>query len=1146
MMSEPTSKGTRPAQLSRRILRRTWPLVASNLLALLIAILCIMALSAMRAFVSGESLWSKAQKDAATHLREFALGRDPAELARFRMQIAIPLGDRAARLELEKAHPDLSVAYDGLLAGGNAVDDIPGMLRLMRAGNSIPFMQRMLSIWTQGDALIEQLDETAGQLRGPAAANLDDPEVRMRVLGQIDRIDSALRPLEDEFTRMLGDTSRTTALMLEWSAVLSCGLFLAIGLIISRSVMRRSDGVETALRTSERHVLSEQRRAQMTLASLYDGVVTTDAEGRIDFLNAAASQMSGWSLEDAHGRALIEVFHLAQNSGEAWLAAALNDLRAGHEVSERLMSGAVMIDRSGRRTVIDCSLAPIRDADTATGIVVVARDVTEHKLLAKELERNNTILATQQETSLDAILLVDEHSRILSYNRNFLDMWNIPRDMMQAQQDQPVLQVVARQVEDAETFFARIQFLNDHPKERGKDMLRIKDGRIIDRYSAPVVGPSGESFGRVWYFRDITDQERVDSSLRRANRALRVLTTVNQALIHGESELTLLNLVCKALVDLGGYQLAWVGSLEHDDAKSVRPVAQYGAAEGYFDHAAISWADTERGRGPTGSAARTGAVQVCRDISVDPRMLAWRDEALRRGYASSIALPLTEGAGTIGVLTIYSKEVNAFDDEEVALVQELAADLSFGILTHRSNLQRRQAEARAEHLANFDPLTELPNRVQLMAKLEAIIDVEKSGSNGVALMTLSVDRFSEIHEAVGISGADDLLKKVASRLGRVVGAGTFVARTADDSFAIIFPKTDSEGAHELATRIQRAMIDPFELAGVPLDLRTTSGIAIFPTHGAAADALMRHSDIAVRRARIAGTEYALYSGNGETETPQRLILLAELRKAIRDDGLQLYYQPKLDVRAHAVSSVEALVRWPHAERGMVAPADFIPLAERTGLIKPLTRWVLDAAWKQLGRWQRLGIEIPIAVNVSPNNLRDDEFLNQLIDLHKQAPKKLRLLQLEVTESALMEDPEQSHSMLSRIRDLGIQIFLDDFGTGFSSLSYIAALPIHALKIDRSFVVRMMQKERHRAVVTAAISLAHSLDMRVIAEGVETADQARAVIDLGCNEIQGHFFCEPLPADDFVRWHADFRWERIGLPTPHQLDLPVSEISRFAN
>jgi PAS domain S-box-containing protein/diguanylate cyclase (GGDEF)-like protein len=664
---------------------------------------------------------------------------------------------------------------------------------------------------------------------------------------------------------------------------------------------------------------------------------------------------------------------------------------------------------------------------------------------------------------------------------------------------------------------------------------RKKSGETIrvTLKTTPLLDDQGALVGEITIARDVTELERVATSLRRANRALRVLSTVNQALIHGESEPALLNLVCKALVDQGGYKFAWAGFAEHDHNKSVRPVAQCGVDDGYLGYAEISWADTERGRGPTGTAARTGTVQVSRDLGSDARALAWRAEAVRRGYASSIALPLATGPDTVGVLTIYSKETNVFDDEEVALLKELAADLSFGILTHRSNLERHRAEARVERLANFDLLTELPNRVQLIAHLEEAIEQDASGTDGVALMILSVDRFSEIQEGVGIAGADDLLKKVALRLGSAAEAGHFIARISDDSFAIVIPRADAERAHELAKHIQRAMTDPFELAGAPLDVRTTSGIAMFPTHGTSADALMRRSDIAVRRARTAGIEYALYSGKGETETRQRLILLAELRKAIKDDELLLYYQPKIDVRAGAVCAVEALVRWPHPERGMVPPKDFISQAEQTGLIKPLTDWVLDAAWKQINHWQRLGIEMPIAVNISPNTLRDPNLLKQLIALGTQAGARLKLLQLEVTETALMQDPEQSHDILSRIRDLGIQIFLDDFGTGYSSLSYIAALPIHALKIDRSFIVRMMQNERHRAVVIAAISLGHSLGMKVIAEGVETADQAKAVIELGCDEIQGFFFSKPLPAGEFLRWKAGLRWDLFALQSRQQ-------------
>lgn len=730
------------------------------------------------------------------------------------------------------------------------------------------------------------------------------------------------------------------------------------------------------------------------------------------------------------------------------------------------------------------------------------------------------------EQSGEAVIVKDLDAVVTYWNREATSLYGFSAEEAIGQ---PLRKLHAAELSDGDYQRLLERVRAGRPTSRITER-RKKNGETIRvaLKTTPLLDDKGALVGEITIARDVTEQERVATSLHRANRALRVLSTVNQALIHGESEPALLNLVCKALVDQGGYKTAWVGFVEHDADKLVRPVAQCGFAGGLSDYPAISWADTERGRGPTGTAARTGTVQVSRDLGSDPRVLAWRAEALSRGYASSIALPLVVGPDTFGVLSIYSSATDAFDEEEFVLLQELAADLSFGVHTHRSILEHRLAAAQVERLANFDPLTELPNRVQLIAKLEQAIERERSGTAGVALMMLSVDRFSEIQEGVGIAGADELLKKVALRLESAAEAGNFIARIADDSFVIVIPQADAERAHELAKRIQRAMTDPFELAGVPLDVRTTSGIAMFPAHGAGADALIRRSDIAVRRARSAGIEYALYSGRGETETPQRLILLAELRKAIKDDELLLYYQPKIDVRGCVVCAVEALVRWPHLERGMVPPKDFIPQAEQTGIIKPLTDWVLGAAWKQISEWQRLGVEMPIAVNVSPNILRDPEFLTRLVALGAQAGARLDLLQLEVTESALMEDPEQSHDVLSRMRDLGIQIFLDDFGTGYSSLSYIAALPIHALKIDRSFIVRMMQHERHRAVVVATISLAHSLGMRVIAEGVETAEQAKAVIELGCDEIQGFFFNKAVPAAEFLRWKAAFRWESFGL------------------
>ena len=973
-----------------RLLRQIWPLVVSNVLALLIAGLCMNTLSAMRAFVGGESLWSKAQKDSVAHLQRYARDGDPAEYERFRADLAIAIGDRVARLEADKPTPDLAAAYAGLRAGGNHPDDIPGMIRLLRIGDAVPYMRRALAIWAQADVLIDELAATAAQLHEAMTGASLDGARRAALVARIQQLDLTLRPLEDKFSYAIGDASRTTTSIVELAAALSTVLLLTVGVILSRAMMRREDRVSA------------------------------------------------------------------------------------------------------------------------------------------ELRRKNSLLLTQQETSLDAMLLVDEHGSIFSYNRKFVEMWGISEEMVRAGVDAPVLQAVVGQIADAAAFVARVQDLNEHRQERSREEIRTKDGRTIDRFTAPVMTDVDEYYGRVWYFRDITAQVRAESSMRRSNRALRVLIAVNQARILGESERTLLALVCKVLIDPGGYSMAWIGFAEQDAARSVRVVAQRGDDGGFLDRLDISWADVPNGRGPTGTALRTGTVQICRDIASDPRMLAWRDDALEQGYAASISLPLAGPDGVFGVLSIYSKDIDAFDDEELALLQELSADLVFGVLTHRSYVERLRAEAQVERLVNFDPVTGLPNRGRLIAHVEGAIRQARLQETSMALMTIGLDRFSDIQEGMGIAEADEVMKHVAQRLAAVVGGGNFLARASAESFAVVIPFADTARAHDIAIRVQLAMNEPLEYAGIPLVVQATNGVALFPEHGDDAVALMRRSDIAIRQARAADTAYALYSGKGESESPQRLKLLAQLRQAIRSDELVLYSQPKIDVRSGAVAAVEALLRWPNPAGGMTPPDRFIPLAESTGLIKPITRWVLDAACKQILRWQELGLEMPVAINVSPANLRDPDFLDQLVALHSRKGARLDLLQVEVTETALITDPAKAHVVLERIRDLGIHIYIDDFGTGYSSLSYIATLPIHALKIDRSFILGMMRHARHRSVVAASISLAHTLGLKVVAEGIETIEQARAVINLGCDEIQGYLFTKPLPADEFLGWNAAFDWEQYGL------------------
>jgi diguanylate cyclase len=608
------------------------------------------------------------------------------------------------------------------------------------------------------------------------------------------------------------------------------------------------------------------------------------------------------------------------------------------------------------------------------------------------------------------------------------------------------------------------------------------------------------------------------AELLRMNRALRVVSSFNKILVRAQDERQLLKDACVVIVEAGGYHMAWIG-LAYDDAKkTILPVAYCGHEEGYLSAVEMTWDDFGKERGPTGTAIRTKKTSVIHDIYADPATSAWREEAMKLGYRSGIALPLTDRGNAFGALTIYASEPDAFHRDEVALLEELAEDVSFGIMTQRSKVERMMAENRAALLAKFDPLTDLPNRIHLISHIgKAIARAESSGEQ-FAVMVMSIDRFEDIHDAIGIAGADNILKQIAQRLSTAAGEIHFVARIAD-SYALVVPLSVEDWT-AVAEELHGVMDTPFEYADIRVSVQATIGVALFPDHGIDTDSLLQHADIAIRQARGLGVPYALYSGGTETESTGHLILLTDLRKAIRDGDLTLSYQPKVSVPSLTISGAEALVRWNHGERGAISPVEFIPLAERTGLIKPLTYLVLGIALKQMASWEQSNSAIRIAVNVSPNNLRDPDFFEQLASMPKKFGASLDFLDLEITETALMEDPEKSRELLTRITELGVRVFIDDFGTGYSSLSYLATLPIHALKIDRSFVIRMEQPKYH-AIVASTISMAHALGLKVVAEGVETLEQQKILVACGCDEIQGYLYSKPLPAEAFSRWKTSF-------------------------
>jgi diguanylate cyclase (GGDEF)-like protein len=435
---------------------------------------------------------------------------------------------------------------------------------------------------------------------------------------------------------------------------------------------------------------------------------------------------------------------------------------------------------------------------------------------------------------------------------------------------------------------------------------------------------------------------------------------------------------------------------------------------------------------------------------------------------------------------------------------------------------RRETLAQAEEnrqQALHDALTGLPNRTLLRLRAD-----EALASDGPsALMLIDLDRFKEINDTLGHAYGDVVLQAVATRLQETVRASDTVARLGGDEFAILLPTVDgTEAALDLAARALAVMEAPIEADGVFLDVDASIGIALSGQHGSDVETLLQNADIAMYSAKDRGLGTCVYDSELNEHSPERLGLLGELRRALDNRELVLHFQPKVAVPGEQVCGVEALVRWQHPERGLIPPASFIPLAERTPLIRPLTRYVIDAALEQCARWRAAGRELHVAVNVSARNLLDERFVDEVLELLARWQVPAPYLELEVTESAIMADPERAQAILARLADAGITLSIDDFGAGYTSLAHLKDLPVHQLKIDRSFVAQMTADRSNALIVRSVIELGHNLGLTTVAEGVEDRATLARLTELGCDVAQGYHLCRPLPAAQLELWFDTVR------------------------
>ena len=659
------------------------------------------------------------------------------------------------------------------------------------------------------------------------------------------------------------------------------------------------------------------------------------------------------------------------------------------------------------------------------------------------------------------------------------------------------------------------------PKLEYEELQTTPDGRKIWLRTSKValLSASQEIIGILGIYEDITERKHTEQEQKRLTRALKLLSQCNSLLVHAEDEQELLTEICRLAVDTGNYLMAWVGFAEDDEAKTVRPVAQFGYEEGYLDGIRITWADEEQGRGPTGTAIRTNTPVVNQDYPSNPNMEPWREAATKRGYQSSIGIPLAVNKRVLGALTIYSSEPYAFGQEEVALLHELANDLAYGLDTMRTRNERDLAQTELAFVSQHDQLTGLPNRLLLHDRFELAITSTYLGNSKVAMLFLDLDNFKDVNDNLGHQYGDRLLLRVVERLQSCVSETGTVSRQGGDKFIILLTGMhDIADVETTAQNILDAFVEPLKVDGFSLKTTFSIGISLFPNDSQDFDTLIKQAEVALYQAKEAGKNtFSFYDDKMNANALEYVRLQGRLHSALDKNEFLLHYQPQIDSSSEQIIGAEALIRWLNPEVGLVPPNKFIPLAEQSGLIIPIGEWVLNEACRQAQIWRETHLlpNMSIAVNLSALQFKRGNIVETVVDALTKSGLPANLLELELTESILLQDKEVVMRTLHELKGIGVKLSIDDFGTGYSSLSYLKRLAVDKLKVDQSFVQTMAEDPDVAAIVKAIIQLGHTLQLTVIAEGVEDDAQLALLRNYGCNELQGYLFSRPTPAEDFV-------------------------------
>ncbi len=1117
-------------------------LAAASIALLAVATFSFEISSGVRAYVGGEGLYSKGQKDAVNYLTRYADSHNENDYREFQRAIAIPIGDHKARIELQKPSYDYNVVASGFIAGENAEEDVPNLIFVFRHFHDVSYLVRAIDLWTRADALIVELAHYGTELHDAIISGNLDKGRETDLLNHIDQINAMLTPVEHEFSETLSEGARRIQDFLLATMFITTMLFLSGGLWVSWRISRElragitrlkqgaiqvtqgdlSHPIEVRSRdelgdlayafndmiahrkVAEMNLKESRDQANSIIGTAFDAFIAMDADGLVQDWNGQAEKTFGWSREEVIGQPLAEIIIPAQYR-QAHQQGLKRYMQTGEGPILNRRIEITALHRDGHEFPVELSIWATRLGETPR-FNAFLHDISDRHQTLRRLAAQKAVAACLVESTT----LIEAAPKVLQAICEALG-WQVGVFWMP---DSTVLRCTyfwqkegldfsAFEEITRKTTFTRSTGLPGRVWASNKstwvadvtldtNFPRAKDaalGGLHGAFAFPVFSGS-EVLGIVEFFSQ--EIQKPDEDLLRMTNTLGNLLGQFMARMRAEGALGKEQEFLKAMLenlsegivacDERGMLSLFNRATREFHGLPNEPLPPEHWAERYDLFLADGQTKMSQEQIPL---FRAFQGEFIRDVEI---VVAPKDRPRHSLVCNGQAIISKAGEKLGAVIAMH--------------------DIS----------ERKVREAQIAHLANYDNLTGLPNRNLLSSHIEQALLQAARMDRSVALIFLDLDGFKFINDSFGHNLGDSLLKATAVRLENEIRSGDTVARLGGDEFVIMLRDIEIDHhAAEVAGKILYSISRPYLIDGHSLHVTGSIGISIFPKDGQNAETLLQQADIAMYCAKEAGHDrLQFYTQEMSAKTNERVEIEAALRQALANGEFEMHYQPQFHLKTKTICSVEALIRWQHPKLGMVSPVRFIALAEETGLIIPIGEWALRTACTQLKAWHKAGYtKLTMAINISALQFHHYDVPQLLRRILEDTGIQAMYIHLELTESAILQHTNVAIETLQKLKAMGIVLAMDDFGTGYSSLSYLSRFPIEIIKIDQSFITDLANNPNAASIIRAIIAMAKSLNMKTVAEGVETQEQLDFLKASGCDIIQGFYFSPALSVNELT-------------------------------